>query len=84
MTLGTAPKVSRREGADDWRFFARLTTIIVLRSIVYVGLTTFVGLYTGQRLDLSATGSSAVLVVLFGGGVAGLLARRLAEPRPIG
>nr|WP_238356370.1 MFS transporter [Kribbella italica] len=80
LRKGTAPKATRREGADDWRSFAQLTTIIVLRSIVYVGLTTFVGLYIGQRLDLSATGSSAVLIVLFGGGVVGtLLGGRLAN-----
>ncbi|MGC4942004.1 MFS transporter [Kribbella sp. DT2] len=80
LRKGAAPKTTRRPGADDWRSFARLTTIIVLRSIVYVGLTTFVGLYLGQRLDLSATGSSAVLVVLFGGGVVGtLLGGRLAN-----
>ncbi|GAB2581776.1 MFS transporter [Kribbella endophytica] len=79
LRKGTAPKMTRREGADDWRSFAQLTTIIVLRSIVYVGLTTFVGLFIGQRLELSATGSSAVLVVLFGGGVVGtLLGGRLA------
>lgn len=79
LRKGTAPRNARRDGVDDWRSFAQLTTIIVLRSIVYVGLTTFVGLYIGQRLDLSATGSSAVLVVLFGGGVVGtLLGGRLA------
>ncbi|GAA1510684.1 MFS transporter [Kribbella lupini] len=79
LRKGTAPKATRREGADDWRSFIQLTAIIVLRSIVYVGLTTFVGLFTGQRLDLSATGSSAVLVVLFTGGVVGtLLGGRLA------
>ncbi|WP_432948902.1 MFS transporter [Kribbella sp. CA-253562] len=70
----------RRTGADDWGSFTRLTAIVVLRSVVYVGLTTFVGLFIGQRLDLSATGSSAVLVVLFGGGVVGtLLGGRLAN-----
>ncbi|MEV6286799.1 MFS transporter [Kribbella sp. NPDC051770] len=67
-------------GTDDWRSFTQLTGVVVLRSIVYVGLTTFVGLFIGQRLELSATGSSAVLVVLFAGGVIGtLLGGRLAD-----
>ncbi|ADB31668.1 major facilitator superfamily MFS_1 [Kribbella flavida DSM 17836] len=70
----------RRTGRDDWASFTRLTTIVVLRSVVYVGLTTFVGLYIGRRLDLSAAASSAVLVVLFGGGVIGtMLGGRLAN-----
>jgi FSR family fosmidomycin resistance protein-like MFS transporter len=82
LRSGSAARVTavRRTGSDDWRSFTRLTAIVVLRSIVYVGLTTFVGLFIGQRLDLSATGSSAVLVVLFGGGVVGtLLGGRLAN-----
>jgi FSR family fosmidomycin resistance protein-like MFS transporter len=75
----TSAAAVRRTDSDDWGSFGQLTAIIVLRSIVYVGLTTFVGLYIGQRLDLSPAGSSVVLFVLFGGGVIGtLLGGRLA------
>jgi FSR family fosmidomycin resistance protein-like MFS transporter len=66
-------------GVDDWRSFITLTTIIVLRSIAYVGLSTFLGLFVGQRLHLTAGASATTLFVLFGGGVIGtLLGGRLA------
>ncbi|MGA5765414.1 MFS transporter [Nonomuraea bangladeshensis] len=71
---------SRREGIravrgrDDWRSFARLTLVIVFRSVVYVGLSTFVALYMGG----GAAGAVA-LFVLFAGGAAGtVLGGRLA------
>ena len=71
---------TRREGAglvrrrDDWRSFTRLTLVIVFRSVVYVGLSTFVALYVGG----GAAGAVA-LVVLFAGGAAGtVLGGRLA------
>jgi FSR family fosmidomycin resistance protein-like MFS transporter len=66
-------------GVDDWRSFTTLTTIIVLRSIAYVGLSTFLGLFVGQRLHLTAGASATTLFVLFGGGIIGtLLGGRLA------
>ena len=71
---------TRREGAgpvrrrDDWRSFTRLTLVIVFRSVVYVGLSTFVALYVGG----GAAGAVA-LFVLFAGGAAGtVLGGRLA------
>ncbi|MGN9839422.1 MFS transporter [Nonomuraea sp. H19] len=61
-------------GRDDWRSFARLTLVIVFRSIVYVGLSAFVALYMGG----GAAGAVA-LFVLFAGGAAGtVLGGRLA------
>ncbi|MGW2143908.1 MFS transporter [Nonomuraea bangladeshensis] len=61
-------------GRDDWRSFARLTLVIVFRSVVYVGLSTFVALYVGG----GAAGAVA-LFVLFAGGAAGtVLGGRLA------
>ncbi|MFG1611690.1 MFS transporter [Nonomuraea wenchangensis] len=71
---------TRREEAgpvrrrDDWRSFTRLTLVIVFRSVVYVGLSTFVALYVGG----GAAGAVA-LFVLFAGGAAGtVLGGRLA------
>ncbi|MFC4007548.1 MFS transporter [Nonomuraea purpurea] len=61
-------------GRDDWPSFARLTLVIVFRSVVYVGLSTFVALYMGG----GAAGAVA-LFVLFAGGAAGtVLGGRLA------
>ncbi|WP_240778064.1 MFS transporter [Nonomuraea basaltis] len=61
-------------GRDDWPSFARLTLVIVFRSIVYVGLSAFVALYMGG----GAAGAVA-LFVLFAGGAAGtVLGGRLA------
>ncbi|MEV4100460.1 MFS transporter [Nonomuraea sp. NPDC049649] len=62
------------EGRDDWPSFTRLTLVIVLRSVVYVGLSAFVALYAGG----GAAGAVA-LFVLFAGGAAGtVLGGRLA------
>jgi FSR family fosmidomycin resistance protein-like MFS transporter len=66
-----ASRATGPRSADDWPSFRRLTAIIVLRSTVYVGLTTFLGLFVGQRLHLSAGASAATLATLFGGGVIG-------------
>ncbi|MFC5816483.1 MFS transporter [Nonomuraea harbinensis] len=61
-------------GRDDWASFARLTLVIVFRSVVYVGLSAFVALYAGG----GAAGAVA-LFVLFGGGAVGtVLGGRLA------
>ncbi|WP_343981411.1 MFS transporter [Kribbella koreensis] len=81
LRSGGAARLRPRElgGVDDWPAFRTLTAIIVLRSITYVGLSTFLGLYVGQRLHLSAGASATTLFVLFGGGVIGtLLGGRLA------
>lgn len=81
LRSGGAANLRTRDllGVDDWPAFRTLTAIIVLRSITYVGLSTFLGLYVGQRLHLSAGASATTLFVLFGGGVIGtLLGGRLA------
>jgi MFS transporter, FSR family, fosmidomycin resistance protein len=76
---GTVPRTRDLIGVDDWPAFRTLTAIIVLRSIAYVGLSTFLALYVGQRLHLSMGASATTLFVLFGGGVIGtLLGGRLA------
>ncbi|GAA4528226.1 MFS transporter [Amycolatopsis samaneae] len=75
-----ARPVTERRGTDDWRGFRRLTLVIVLRSIGYVGLSTFVGLFAQQRLGAGSTAGSVAVFVLFAGGAAGtVLGGRLAE-----
>lgn len=48
---GTVHTRACREGTDDWPAFRRLTTVVVLRSIVYVGLSGFVGLHVASQVD---------------------------------
>ncbi|WP_181772569.1 MFS transporter [Amycolatopsis pittospori] len=67
-------------GSDDWRSFAKLSLAVVFRSIVFVGLSTFVSLYAQQRTGGGTTTGSAALFLLYVGGAAGtVLGSRLAE-----
>ncbi|RSM60738.1 MFS transporter [Amycolatopsis sp. WAC 01376] len=69
-------------GVDDWRSFVRLSVAVVFRSIVFVGLSTFVSLYAQQRVGGGTTTGSAALFLLYLGGAAGtLLGSRLAGRR---
>ncbi|WP_410580673.1 MFS transporter [Amycolatopsis sp. lyj-108] len=69
-------------GVDDWRSFIRLSVAVVFRSIVFVGLSTFVSLYAQQRVGGGTTTGSAALFLLYLGGAAGtLLGSRLAGRR---
>ncbi len=42
--------VINAESTDDWRAFGLLTSVVVVRSIVYFGLTSLVALYVGTAL----------------------------------
>ncbi|WET81585.1 MFS transporter [Amycolatopsis sp. QT-25] len=69
-------------GVDDWRSFTKLSMAVVFRSIVFVGLSTFVSLYAQQRVGGGTTTGSAALFLLYLGGAAGtLLGSRLAGHR---
>ncbi|WP_410665521.1 MFS transporter [Amycolatopsis sp. lyj-84] len=66
-------------GVDDWRSFTKLSLAVVFRSIVFVGLSTFVSLYAQQRTGGGTTTGSAALFLLYLGGAGGtLLGSRLA------
>ncbi|HEY4004764.1 MAG TPA: MFS transporter [Pseudonocardia sp.] len=60
-----------RAGTDDWPAFRTLSAIIVLRSVAYVGLSTFLGLFAAQRLPHGAAASGLALFVLYSGGAVG-------------
>ncbi|MFI7060040.1 MFS transporter [Kribbella sp. NPDC050124] len=85
-TLAVRSGVSRvaasrmgRPGTDDWSSFLRLSVIMVCRSIVFVGLGTFIALYAGERVGGGTTTGGAALFVLFAAGAFGtLLGGRLA------
>ncbi|WP_238164389.1 MFS transporter [Kribbella pittospori] len=62
-----------RAGNDDWPSFLRLSAIMICRSIVFVGLGTFIALYAGQRVGGGTTTGGAALFVLFAAGALGTL-----------
>ncbi|MZE45833.1 MFS transporter [Streptomyces sp. SID5477] len=51
--------------------FVKLSLAVVFRSIVFVGLSTFIALYTQQRLGGSSAAGTAALFVLYLGGAIG-------------
>ncbi len=57
----------------QWRPFARLSGVIVVRSFVYFGLVTFIPLYFLHDLHSSKATASAALAVMLLGGAAGTL-----------
>ncbi|MFG1820100.1 MFS transporter [Kribbella sp. NPDC049174] len=63
----------QRAGRDDWSSFLRLSAIMVCRSIVFVGLGTFIALYAGQRVGGGTTTGGVTLFVLFAAGAFGTL-----------
>lgn len=68
------------DGADDWASFLRLTGAVVCRSVVFVGLSTFVSLYVRERTGGgSAAGTVALFVLYLGGAVGTVAGGRLAD-----
>ncbi len=68
---GTVHKRASRDGTDDWPAFRRLTAVVVLRSIVYVGLSGFVGLHVASQVDGGSGVASAAVFALFAGSATG-------------
>ncbi|TDC19885.1 MFS transporter [Streptomyces sp. 8K308] len=76
---GAAERAAALAGADDRAAFLRLTLAVVCRSIVFVGLSSFVGLYVAERTGGGETAAAVALFVLYlGGGVGTVLGGRLA------
>ncbi|GAB2639801.1 MFS transporter [Kribbella swartbergensis] len=69
VVTGRLPKA----GKDDWPSFLRLSAIMVCRSIVFVGLGTFIALYAGERVGGGTTTGGVALFVLFAAGAFGTL-----------
>ncbi|KFZ79180.1 major facilitator transporter [Amycolatopsis sp. MJM2582] len=79
---GSGGSRSDATGVDDWRSFAKLSAAVVFRSIVFVGLSTFVSLYAQQRTGGgTTTGTTALFLLYVGGAVGTLLGSRLAGRR---
>ncbi|HXD61617.1 MAG TPA: MFS transporter [Lacisediminihabitans sp.] len=72
---GTGTKqVARPEGADDWPAFLRLTAVVIVRSVVFFGLVSFIALYFIHDLHANAAEGGAALTVLLVCGAMGTLA----------
>ncbi|WP_030773652.1 MULTISPECIES: MFS transporter [unclassified Streptomyces] len=65
--------------AEDRPAFLRLSLVVVLRSVVFIGLSTFIALYVRERGG-GETGGAVALFALFAGSAGGtLLGGRLAN-----
>jgi MFS transporter, FSR family, fosmidomycin resistance protein len=58
-------------GTNDWRSFVALSFAVIARSIVFVGLSTFIALYVQQRIGGGPAAGAAALFVLYAGGAVG-------------
>ncbi|MDP9429876.1 MAG: MFS transporter [Actinomycetota bacterium] len=60
--------------ADDWRSFGWLTGLVVIRSVLYFGVSSLVALYVIDRFGLPASAGAAALTTFLGVGALGTLA----------
>ncbi len=60
-------------GIDDWRAFLRLTAVVVVRSVLFFGLTTFLPLHFIRDLGASTGEAGAVLTIFLVSGAGGTL-----------
>ncbi|MEV4684728.1 MFS transporter [Streptomyces kurssanovii] len=66
--------------ADDRVSFGKLSMAVICRSVVFVGLSTFISLYARQRTGGGAAAGTAALFVLYlGGAVGSVVGGHLAE-----
>lgn len=74
------PKAAAAAGRDQWRPFAALTGIEVVRSIAFFGVNTFIELYWLRSLHASRALAGTALACFLVGGVAGtLIGGRIAD-----
>lgn len=69
---GTKPKLAAK-GVDDWPAFLRLTAVVVVRSIAFFGLISFIALYFIHELHTTAVIGGAALTVFLTFGALGTL-----------
>jgi FSR family fosmidomycin resistance protein-like MFS transporter len=78
QAAGSGPRPPERTRAaagqdDDWRGFARLTVVVVLRSVAYFGVASLIALFVIRHFHSSAAVGSAALTVFIASGVIGTL-----------
>ncbi|WP_222269363.1 MFS transporter [Modestobacter marinus] len=65
---------------DDRRSFVKLSLAVIFRSIVFMGLSTFIALYATQHMGgNTAAGTVALFVLYLGGAVGAVLGGALAD-----
>jgi FSR family fosmidomycin resistance protein-like MFS transporter len=62
-----------QDQGDDWRGFARLTLVVVLRSVAYFGIASLLALFAIRHFREPAAVGSAALTTFIGAGVIGTL-----------
>ncbi|MEU5633273.1 MFS transporter [Streptomyces rishiriensis] len=68
------------QGHNDWVSFIRLSLAVVCRSVVFVGMSTFVAFHVREQTGGGTSAGTAALFVLYVGGAVGtLLGSRLAH-----
>jgi FSR family fosmidomycin resistance protein-like MFS transporter len=70
---GNRRPVTRPKGRDNWPGFLRLTSVVLVRSVVFFGLTSFLGLYFIHDLGTEPVIGGAALTVFLVAGACGTL-----------
>ena len=79
VSIGTRGRVLI-DGTEQWNDFARLTLVVVLRSMVFFGLNTFIPLYWTRVLGGTRAGGGLALTTLLAAVTIGtLIGGRLAD-----
>lgn len=77
QAAGGPPEAPQR---DDWRSFARLTTVVVARSIAYFGVASLLALFVIRRFhEPAAVGTAALTAFVAAGAVGSLTGGWLAD-----
>ncbi|ADB76032.1 MFS transporter [Geodermatophilus obscurus] len=83
LALGRRARARPRSGSasgrtperdDDWRSFGWLTGLVVIRSVLYFGVSSLVALYVIDRFGVPASAGSAALATFLAVGAVGTLA----------
>lgn len=65
---------------EDWRSFRWLTAAIMCRSVVFVGLSSFIAIFVEEVRDLGGSSGTIALTLLYIGGAVGtIIGGRLAQ-----
>jgi FSR family fosmidomycin resistance protein-like MFS transporter len=81
-TAGPRADAAAPTAHDDRASFVKLSLVVICRSVVFVGLSTFISLHAAQRTGGgAAAGTTALLVLYIGGAVGSVLGGTLAERR---
>jgi MFS transporter, FSR family, fosmidomycin resistance protein len=77
---GDAASKTDRPRHDDWRSFARLTAVVVTRSIAYFGIASLLALFVIRRFhEPTAVGAAALTAFVAAGAVGSLTGGWLAD-----